>query len=658
MRKFNLLFVGLWLFILVPILLAQETREELVVPKADSGAITIDGIMDEAAWAGAAEINLVTSTGYNIFANKYYREGLAEPEFDELYARLLWSQDTLYVFVHIDEFVNDSTDLFWVQTQGGHWGGDQLFVSLSNRLGAAMKGWYDGNVYTAPDGPYHFLILGDMVSLNADEPTYVPDEYRGCPDDSLKAFIASDIANYAVTIDMATGVWDVEMAIYNPNVNANAEIGFNIGGSMGSTQANAQFGDAYGYYTWQPNIADDPFGDPYGNGDPGFYNLANTDHWAVLKFEPGPDDYVRPELNVPQADSGAVVIDGIMDEAAWSGAAEINLVTSTGYNIFANKYYREDLAEPEFDELYARLLWSEDTLYLFVHIDEFVNDSTDLFWVQTQSGHWGGDQLFVSLSNRLGVNMKGWYDGNVYAAPDGPYHFLILGDMVSLNADDTNYVPVEYRMCFDQSDSLKAFIAADIANYAVNIDMAEGIWDVEMAIYNPHITAQSSIGFNIGGSMGSTQANAQFGDAYGYYTWQPNIADDPFGDPYGNGDPGFYNLANADYWALINFQTEPLSVKEEKTPFGPPTTFNVHQNYPNPFNPTTTIKFEVPVQSSVYLKIFNIVGEEIATLVNGEVLNNGAYSVTFDASSIASGIYFYQLRADNFVQTRKMVLLK
>ncbi|MGE5862125.1 MAG: hypothetical protein ACM34J_16315, partial [Ignavibacteria bacterium] len=75
MQKFNLLSIILLLFILVPLHFAQDPREELLVPKADSGAVTIDGIMDEAAWGNAAEINLVTGTEYNIFANKYYREG-------------------------------------------------------------------------------------------------------------------------------------------------------------------------------------------------------------------------------------------------------------------------------------------------------------------------------------------------------------------------------------------------------------------------------------------------------------------------------------------------------------------------------------------------------------------------------------------------------
>jgi hypothetical protein len=57
-----------------------------------------------------------------------------------------------------------------------------------------------------------------------------------------------------------------------------------MGGSTGSSTSHAQHGDAYGYYTWQPNIPNEPFGDPYGNGDPGFYNLANNEYWASFIF--------------------------------------------------------------------------------------------------------------------------------------------------------------------------------------------------------------------------------------------------------------------------------------------------------------------------------------------------------------------------------------
>jgi hypothetical protein len=83
----------------------------------------------------------------------------------------------------------------------------------------------------------------------------------------------------------------------------------------------------------------------------------------------------RMEVDVPNVDAGAITIDGMMDEEAWSTAGEANLVTDEEFNIWINPYYRESMAagEPEFDEYYGRLLWAMDTLYLFIHIDEFVS---------------------------------------------------------------------------------------------------------------------------------------------------------------------------------------------------------------------------------------------------------------------------------------------
>jgi hypothetical protein len=88
-----------------------------------------------------------------------------------------------------------------------------------------------------------------------------------------------------------------------------------------------------------------------------------------------------------------------------------------------------------------------------------------------------------------------------------------------------------------------------------------------------------------------------------------------------------------------------------------PTSFKLLQNYPNPFNPTTKIKFELPKSNYVTLKIYDAIGREIATLVN-EQLIAGTYQVDWDGSNYASGVYYYQLRTGDFVETKKMVLVK
>jgi len=90
--------------------------------------------------------------------------------------------------------------------------------------------------------------------------------------------------------------------------------------------------------------------------------------------------------------------------------------------------------------------------------------------------------------------------------------------------------------------------------------------------------------------------------------------------------------------------------------------FRLKQNYPNPFNPITKIKFEIPSQAQnenllVTLKVYDVLGNEIATLVNEEK-PSGTYEVDFDGSKLPSGIYFYRLKAGLSAETKKMILLK
>jgi len=94
-----------------------------------------------------------------------------------------------------------------------------------------------------------------------------------------------------------------------------------------------------------------------------------------------------------------------------------------------------------------------------------------------------------------------------------------------------------------------------------------------------------------------------------------------------------------------------------------PKEFALAQNYPNPFNPSTTIKYEIPSVASdfslsnVTLKVYDILGREVATLVNKQQ-KAGYYEVNWNASNNSSGVYFYKLNAGSFVETKKMILLR
>jgi hypothetical protein len=96
-------------------------------------------------------------------------------------------------------------------------------------------------------------------------------------------------------------------------------------------------------------------------------------------------------------------------------------------------------------------------------------------------------------------------------------------------------------------------------------------------------------------------------------------------------------------------------VSEENTI---PKSYALYQNYPNPFNPSTTIEFDIPERTNVKLVIiYDILGREVETLIDKE-LEPGKYKINFTATNLPSGVYFYRLQAGNFIEQKKMILIK
>ena len=106
---------------------------------------------------------------------------------------------------------------------------------------------------------------------------------------------------------------------------------------------------------------------------------------------------------------------------------------------------------------------------------------------------------------------------------------------------------------------------------------------------------------------------------------------------------------------VYRFHRTLTGVNEHPQPM--PGEFSLSQNYPNPFNPRTTIRFSLSSRSQTLIKVFDLPGRELATLVDGST-EAGAHSVEWDASSLASGVYLYRIQAGDWIETRKMLLLK
>ena len=134
------------------------------------------------------------------------------------------------------------------------------------------------------------------------------------------------------------------------------------------------------------------------------------------------------------------------------------------------------------------------------------------------------------------------------------------------------------------------------------------------------------------------------------------LALDNLGNVYVTG--GSDNPNNTDFYTIKYSSTigiQPISTEI-------PQQFSLSQNYPNPFNPSTKIRFDIPAgengpSKTAMLVVFDISGKKVVTLVNS-VLSAGIYEIDFDAANLASGIYFYNLRVNNYSETKKMILSK
>jgi len=126
-------------------------------------------------------------------------------------------------------------------------------------------------------------------------------------------------------------------------------------------------------------------------------------------------------------------------------------------------------------------------------------------------------------------------------------------------------------------------------------------------------------------------------------------------------DNGYIVLGTCDVYSnncsiyLIRTAPDPMNIDQSEDNYI--SNFILHQNYPNPFNPSTSIEFTLPKSEFTTLKVFNILGKEVETLVSNN-LNQGNHTYQFDGKNLASGVYYYQLVAGDFTVIKKMVLIK
>ncbi|HRF64687.1 MAG TPA: T9SS type A sorting domain-containing protein [Ignavibacteria bacterium] len=223
-------------------------------------------------------------------------------------------------------------------------------------------------------------------------------------------------------------------------------------------------------------------------------------------------------------------------------------------------------------------------------------------------------------------------------------------------------------------DSVQVLLGSGcvITDVNVRIDTVIHTWDADLSFYLNKGAVSSLIIDNVGGSgdnfigtvlndSASTLISA--GTAPFTGSFKPSNPLAPFNFGAGLGD-GYWRLSISDTatgdtgtlrrWCLVISYSCPVGGIQT---IEIPNYYSLSQNYPNPFNPSTSIKFTMPQGDNVKLVIFDILGREVKTLVN-EFRNSGTYEVNFDASLLASGVYFYRLEAGEFTDTKRMLLVK
>ncbi len=161
-------------------------------------------------------------------------------------------------------------------------------------------------------------------------------------------------------------------------------------------------------------------------------------------------------------------------------------------------------------------------------------------------------------------------------------------------------------------------------------------------IFHQHVAAQYNVPYGVIGSGGAALTSGSYGIL------------GTLGQPAIGRLTGASNIHEVGFWYLPNRITTGVKQEPDK---GLPTEYRLEQNYPNPFNPATTIAFSLPSKQSATLKVYDVLGREVAVLIN-ESKEPGKYIVSFDASGLPSGTYFYRLQAGSFVATKKLMLLR
>ncbi|MGB5289347.1 MAG: T9SS type A sorting domain-containing protein, partial [Ignavibacteriaceae bacterium] len=276
----------------------------------------------------------------------------------------------------------------------------------------------------------------------------------------------------------------------------------------------------------------------------------------------------------------------------------------------------------------------------------------------------------LAIGNKWVYDVWGWWADTTYHSYSGITYREVIGDTVLANGqfyykifDPTtfNFPPFLFERIDTSSGKVYRYdnsLGLPNDEYLIDdllAEVADTIWSSrhQYQDYFPFICTGMGT-FDKWGIQGPRKLFTIF-DLTGYtYSLSQGVGIDSIYDTFDFGE-NFVTLKGCIIDGIVYGDTTTVGVEDEETPIA--ANFKLEQNYPNPFNPKTNIQYAISNRQFVTLKVYDVLGNEIASLVNEEK-PAGEYEVEFDATGLPSGIYFYQLKAGNFVETKKMLLIK
>ena len=272
---------------------------------------------------------------------------------------------------------------------------------------------------------------------------------------------------------------------------------------------------------------------------------------------------------------------------------------------------------------------------------------------------FGSDQLLSTKSDASSVTFDGF--NSLVDNSSGTYYFITIDLLAGATGAVTATIPSQSSFTFasGSANAPSSFSNAPLSSAAVPLPVELNTFSAIKSENSVELkwstaTEVNNYGFEIQRSEVGSQKSAASWTKIGFVKGNGN-SNSPKDYTYTDNS----NLSSGKYSYRLKQIDNDGQFEYSKVvdvSFNAPTEFSLKQNYPNPFNPSTVISYALPSQSYVTIKVYDILGNEVASLVNKEQAE-GEYKITFDANNLSSGIYFYKLTAGNFVNTMKMILL-